>query len=285
MTCVMPGSLSTRFGPRLDVRDLFADERDRLIAVLDGLDASRWRAATVCPGWTVKDIAAHVLGDDLGRLARTRDGFSGVGPRDGEGLPRFIDRINDEWVVAARRLSPQLLVASLRWTGAQVADMWRSLPLDESGEPVSWAGPEPAPVWLDAARDFTEYWVHQQQIREGVGRPLLLDPHVVGVVVDTFMRALGHTLRAQERPAGTRFTLMVDGPGGGQWTVERDAGGWGFVPPEPNADNIVTIDVDTAWRLCTRGIEPDAARSRASITGDEALGHAALEIVSIIRTA
>lgn len=131
-----------------------------------------------------------------------------------------------------------------------------SLPLDESGEPVSWAGPEPAPVWLDAARDFTEYWVHQQQIREGVGRPLLLDPHVVGVVVDTFMRALGHTLRAQERPAGTRFTLVVDGPGGGQWTVERDAGGWGFVPPEPNADNIVTIDVDTAWRLCTRGIEP-----------------------------
>jgi hypothetical protein len=46
----------------------------------------------------------------------------------------------------------------------------------------------------------------------------------------------------------------------------------------------VRIDVDTAWRVCTRMIDPDTARDRAVITGDEALGHAALEIVSIIRS-
>jgi uncharacterized protein (TIGR03083 family) len=280
----MSPSLHARFGPRIDARDLFADERDALVTVLEGLDESRWQAATACPGWTVKDIAAHVVGDDVGRLARTRDGFSGVGPRDGEDLARFIDRINDEWVVAARRMSPQLLVACLRWTGAQVNSMWRVARLDDFGEPVSWAGPEPAPVWLDAARDVTEYWVHHQQIRESVGESPLLVPHVVGVVVDTFMRALPHTLRSEERPLGTRLTVVVDGPGAGSWTIERDRNGWRFAPPEPHADSIVRIDVDTAWRVCTRGIDPDTARGRAVVTGDEALGHAALEIVSIIRT-
>ena len=270
------------FGPRIDVRDLFTGERDALVALLEGLDGPRWHAATACPGWSVKDIAAHVVGDDVGRLARTRDGFAGTGPHDEEDLPQFLDRINDEWVVAARRMSPELLISCLRWTGPQVADMWRVLPFDQLGEPVSWAGPAPAPVWMDAARDFTEYWVHHQQIREAVGESVQLVAHVVGVVVDTFMRALPHTLRSVERPIGTRLTVTVDGPGAGSWTVERDAGGWMFVPPGQSAGNVVRIDVDTAWRLCTRGIDPDTARHRAAITGDAALGHAALGIVSII---
>lgn len=26
-------------------------------------------------------------------------------------------------------------------------------------------------MWLDAAREYTEFWVHQQQIRDATGRP------------------------------------------------------------------------------------------------------------------
>jgi uncharacterized protein (TIGR03083 family) len=277
----MSRSSHTTLGPRIDVRDLFTGERDALLALLEGLDRSQWQAATPCPGWTVQDIAAHVFGDDVGRLARTRDGFTGVEPHRGEELARFLDRINDEWVVAARRMSPELLVSCLRWTGPQIASMWRQRDPDDLGEPVSWAGPEPAPVWLDAARDFTEYWVHHQQIRQAIGQPVLLAPHA-RVVVDTFMRALPQTLRAQERPIDTQLTFVVDGAGAGRWTVERAPDGWEFVPSERNADCVVRVDTDTAWRLCVRAIDPATARDRATITGDETLGHAALEIVSII---
>lgn len=140
-------------------------------------------------------------------------------------------------------------------------------------------------MWLDAARDLTEYWVHHQQIREAVGAAVQLDRPVAGVVIDTFMRALAHTLRTVERPAGTRLSVAVDGPHPGRWTVERDVAGWWFVPAAPGTANVVRIDMDTAWRLCTRGIEPEAARDRAVVTGDTALGHAALEIISIIRPA
>jgi uncharacterized protein (TIGR03083 family) len=278
----MSSSSFARYGPRIDVRDLFGDERGALVDLLERLDAPQWHAATACPGWTVKDIAAHVLGDDVGRLARTRDGYAGVGPHDGEDLAVFLDMINDEWVVAARRMSPQLLVSCLRWTGPQVAAMWRQLAFDDLGEPVSWAGPEPAPVWLDAARDLTEYWVHRQQIQEAAGEPSSPHPQVVGVVVDTFMRALPYTLRTVDRPIGTRLTVVVHDTG--SWTVERDTSDWQFVESEQHADNVVYVDVDTAWRVCTRGIDPDTARDRAVVTGDEALGRAALGIVSIIRT-
>jgi hypothetical protein len=34
----------------------------------------RGTAATGLPGWTVKDVATHLLDDDFGRLSRDRDG-------------------------------------------------------------------------------------------------------------------------------------------------------------------------------------------------------------------
>lgn len=272
-----------RLGPVLDVRDRFGDERHRLVETLAGLRVAQWAAATACPGWTAKDVAAHILGDDLARLARTRDGFASPGPCAGEGLVAFIDRINLEWVRAARRMSNRLVVSALRWTGPQIAAMWSSLPLDQPSEPVSWAGPDIAPVWLDAARDLTEYWVHHQQIREAVGLPVRTETPTAAMVVDTFMRALPFTLRAVPRPSGTRLTLVVEGSSGGSWTVERDRDTWRLVPSGPAADTTVMVDVDTAWRLCSRMIEPDTAIGRAAITGDRELGRAALRIVSIIR--
>ena len=30
---------------------------------------------TPCPGWSVHDLAAHILGDEVGQLSMGRDGF------------------------------------------------------------------------------------------------------------------------------------------------------------------------------------------------------------------
>src|SRR5215204_840772 len=60
--------------PVLDVRPLLAGERAGLIEVLTELTTDEWAAATCCPGWAVKDIALHILGEELGWLSRGRDG-------------------------------------------------------------------------------------------------------------------------------------------------------------------------------------------------------------------
>lgn len=87
------------------------------MALLDGFGPADRRRPTAAPGWSAFEVAAHLLGDDLGRLARRRDRASGTGPRPDEPFPRFIDRINDEWVVAATRLRA-MLSSGVRLTSA-----------------------------------------------------------------------------------------------------------------------------------------------------------------------
>src|SRR5215469_639815 len=201
-------------GPPIDVRPLFARQQAAFVGLLRGFGAAQWARPTICPGWDVKDVAAHVLGDHLGRLSRHRDGYTAQGPRDGEAFPAFLDRINGEWVTAARRLSPRLLIDQLTLFGNLIAEFWQTVDLSALGEPVSWAGPAPVPAWLDAARDFSEYWTHHQQICDATGTAGLTSPEYVGPVIDTFMRALPHTLRDAAAPDGTVVQVTVTGPGG-----------------------------------------------------------------------
>ena len=54
------------------VTDLFPQERKRLLELFSEFEAKDWEKPTICPGWTVKDIGLHLLGDDVGYLSRTR---------------------------------------------------------------------------------------------------------------------------------------------------------------------------------------------------------------------
>jgi uncharacterized protein (TIGR03083 family) len=270
-------------GPSIDVRPLIGPQQAAFVDLLRDLDTGQWAQPTICPGWDVKDVAAHVLGDHIGRLSRHRDGYPPLHPRAGEAFPVFLDRVNEEWVMAARRLSPRVLVEQLSVIGLQIAEFWATVDPDTLGAGVSWAGPGPAPVWLDGARDFSEYWTHHQQICEAVGRAGLIGPEYLGPVLDTFMRALPHTLRHLNAPEDTALQVFVAGPAGGQWACVRGPDRWRLQrQPYPQPAARLELDADTTWRLCTRGITPGRAAERARIDGDRHLAAAALQIVSII---
>ncbi|MDA0564768.1 maleylpyruvate isomerase family mycothiol-dependent enzyme [Streptomonospora sp. S1-112] len=276
-------------GPPLDTRALFGPERARLLDLLRVLTPAEWRAEAV-PGWSVHDLALHLLGDDYNRLAHLRDAHpGGPRPRPGEAFEAFIHRANREWVEATRRISPPLLIEALELTGRRVAEAWASAGPDAPALPVSWAGADPAPLWLDCARDFTEYWTHRQQIRLATGRPAEdgpeHGPHPLGEVVDTFMRALPHTLRTAPAAAGTRVRVAVGGPAGGEWTATATADGSWTLADDPGGDPAAEVEFDaaTAWRLCVRAIDTGAALSRARTAGDRRLAEAACRIVSVIR--
>lgn len=68
-------------GPPIDVRPLFARQQAAFIDLLRGFGPVQWGRPTVCPGWDVKDVAAHVLGNHIGRLSRHRDGHPPPRPR------------------------------------------------------------------------------------------------------------------------------------------------------------------------------------------------------------
>src|SRR5262245_6427935 len=109
--------------PPSDVRvvELFPPLLEELLALLASLAEDEWRRPTACAGWSVKDVAAHLLAGDLGKLSRWRDGWhSGITARSTEELAVAINAHNERWVQAARFIGPRVLRDMLALTGPQV---------------------------------------------------------------------------------------------------------------------------------------------------------------------
>jgi uncharacterized protein (TIGR03083 family) len=271
----------------IDVRDRFVPLYDRFFELVSGLSSAEWDFATVCDGWSVKDIADHLLGGDIGLLSRQRDGYFGAQPAQiasWEALVHFIDDQNDQWVRATQRISPQLLSDLFRVTAPQVIAHFAARDLNAIGNPVSWAGPEPAPIWLDVAREYTERWHHQQQMREAVGAPGITDAWLFHPVIDTFMRALPHTFRHIAAPEGTSIVVLVsDTDSDLSWSLRREDQHWRLYAGEaPMPQAQVRLPADTTWRLVTKGISTNTARNAATIDGDAYLADPVLTMISII---
>jgi uncharacterized protein (TIGR03083 family) len=132
----------TIFGPIVDTRALFADERAELLGVLGSLSPPDWSRPTVCPGWDVHDVVGHVLNNYLRRLSGSRDGFGGAVFTDDETLPSYLARTNEEFVRATRQCSPEVMIEMLAYLGPQLDQMWAETDLTGPADlNVSWAGP------------------------------------------------------------------------------------------------------------------------------------------------
>lgn len=275
--------------PRVEVVPLFPEERAALLELLRLLTPEQWALPTVCEGWSVKDIAAHLVADDLGRLSHERDGFSagrfeptGAETFEAE-LLAFINRQNETWVEAAHRLSPRLVIGLLDWSGRETQAYFESLDPDAPGLGVSWAGETESANWFDLAREYSERWHHQAQIREAAGAPMLYEPRIFAPLLATLIRGVPHTLRSFDAPDGVHVIIRISGAAGGAWSLVRDGDAWRLAQLlEAKADAEVELDGDTAWRVFTKNISPAAAGKRVPISGDEQLAERVLRTVSIV---
>lgn len=284
----MGDSVELRRPGAILVADRFAPLRAHLLALLAELGEADWERPTAAPGWRVKDVATHLLGGDVWILSGKRDGYRSTPPVEGYSeIVKMVDRLNREWAVAMRRLSPRLLRELLAFCGAEVDALFVSIPAMEMGGAVEWAGPEAAPVWFDVAREFTERWHHQQQIRDATNRAPLYDPYFFAPVLDTFARALPHAYREAEAPPGTTVRFEITGEAGSVWYVSSRVltrtGGWTLwldAPSEPAT--AVTLPQEIAWRLFTKGIARDEARRTARIEGRAELAAPIFAMTAII---
>lgn len=191
--------------------------------------------------------------------------------------------MNQDWVEAARRFSPRLTIELLRTGGKLMFSYFEGLDPTVMGGRVSWAGPSPAPVWLDLAREYMERWVHQQHIRDAVARPGQRDARFVAPVVAASMHALPVALVPHAPPAGSVVSVRIEGEAGGTWGVVREADRWRLL--EGTADDpraTLVVASDDWWRLVTLGLSADEVRTRARIEGDPVLANAVLSAVAII---
>jgi len=274
--------------PRLDVVPLFPAERHALLSLLSSLTPEQWALPTVCEGWCVKDIASHLIGDDIGRLAWQRDAHSATRfePKNADKfeaeLGAFIIRQNEEWVAATRRLSTRMIIDLLGWSGGETQALFESLDPDAMGLGVSWAGESESANWFDLAREYTERWHHQAQIREAVGAPMLYETHLFMPVIDAMIRAVPHSLRGVHSPEGTQLVIEVTGDDPRRFTVRRESRWALYVDADGEPESSVAMDGDTAWRLLTRNISRAEIVRRCQIRGDASLTNAAFDAFALV---
>lgn len=274
------------------VATLFPEMRSSGVAMLRSLTEEQWRLPTACTGWSVHDVALHILGGLQASISRRRDGHPGNfsdfapsldGPDDDKSFVATLNAWNEAWVLASRRISPALTTDLINGAGRRFEDYIRKLDVMQMGGPVGWAGPDPAPVWLDIAREYTEVWTHLAQIREATGRNLVDAPRFFSPVVWTFAHGIPHALRGDHRPPGTVLRIIVYGDVGGEWCVGREGDRWRILPTTPADVNAsVAVDAVVLWRLATKGIDPSAVRPLMDINGDQELGEGILNLVAIL---
>lgn len=159
-----------------------------------------------------------------------------------------------------------------------------TLNLDEPAEfSVAWAGENESKNWFHIAREYTEKWHHQQQIRLAVGQEKeLLEEKWYLPYLDTSVRALPYHYRDVEgKNLGLiKFTFL--GETEKSWYLSYDKG-WKLLE-SANLTPVceVRIKDEWAWRIFTKGISKEEAIAKSEIIGKQVLGLKIFDMIAVM---
>lgn len=279
--------MSARKIEPIETLHLFPVLDELLIDLLKSLTEEEWNAPTVAKKWSVKDIASHLLDGNLRALSTSRDSFFGEKPENINSysdLVAFLNQLNMTWTNATKRLSPQVLTDLLETTGKQYSAHLQTLkPFENAIFSVAWAGEETSLNWFHIAREYTEKFLHQQQIRDAVGKPALMTKELFHPFIETLIHALPHTYRNTKAPIDTIVSLIVSTEIGGQWNIIKKENNWEFIPSlKDTPTSIIKINPQDVWLLFSKGMLPIDALEKVEITGDKDLGRIALNVIAVM---
>jgi uncharacterized protein (TIGR03083 family) len=196
---------------------ILTGEAEAFTAALRALDDGDWAKPTDCPGWTVKDVAAHVVGQWEG-AARLRTFLR----RHRIGHRRYPDRsrlaaMNQQQIDDLAPQSSAMLIDRFETISPRAVRAMRRVPSFARRMSVARFFPEdqlPDPSLgyifdVIAARDT---WMHRVDIATATGRPVALSGHDKEIVAQT-VRELGLAWR------GPAVVLELTGPAGGSWAL------------------------------------------------------------------
>jgi len=232
----------------LHLTHLFPELDRLLLEFLRKLTPADWERRTLAAQWCVKDVAAHLLDNNIRAWSILRDGYRGEkysGSDSYDDLVVFLNKLNADWVRAFRRVSPAVLTDLLEVTGRPFCEYMQSLdPTATAAISVAWAGESESQNWFHVAREYTEKWHHQQQIRLATGDDgVLMADRFYLPYLDTSMRALPHHYRSVNAAPGTIIQFTVSGLHSARWYLVRVNNRWELYA-ECDADASCSVDID-----------------------------------------
>ena len=261
-----------------------ADVWDSLERFGAGLDETQWKQATDCPGWTVQDNLAHIIGIESVILGRAEPDIVIL---DLPHVKNDLGRSNEVWVASFRHLSGAEVLAQFRDIAATRLAQLRTF------TDADWAAASWTPVGPGAVRDLIPFrvldsWVHELDMRRALGSSANMTSPAAGLALDRLRGILGMIVGARLRPPdGTRVAFVVEGQGG---FVEAyamlDGRAAALDPvPEPLADAVdaaLHMDADTFVRLIGGRGELGVVAPAVRVEGDASLGRRVLEHMKVL---
>lgn len=255
-------------------------DRDRTVAALDDefaaivdlaerLEGSEWGLSTACPGWTVQDNVAHVIGIEAMLLGRPTPEVTL--PDDLPHVRNDVGRVNEQWIQAYRSRTPADVLVDLR--GA-VAERRAALAgMDQAAFEAESFTPAGQDTYGRFMRIRTmDIWMHEQDIREAVGRPGHDAGAAAEAALDEMTAALGFVVgKRAGAPEGTSLRFELTGPAGRVIDVEVGDRARVVDALEGPPTATLTMPALLFTRLCG-GRGADAAA--VDVSGDRALGSA-----------
>jgi len=254
--------------------DNLAEVWSSLASLGDTLTAAEWAAPTECPGWTVKDQYAHMIGTESALL-----GEHGPEPVPAPHAKNPMGELNEGWVARWRpHAGPEVLAAFRDVTDRRLAALRAMTPED-------WAASIPTPVGPGTYASFMEIrvfdcWVHEQDVRRAVGKPGHLDGPVAELAMARVTGSFGFVVGKRVGPPdGSSVEVALGAPLAHTMAVVMEGGRAQPSAPREGPTVRIRTDGETWLRLGTGRV--DASAAEVAYDGDRSLGVAVVEQLTI----
>lgn len=265
--------------------DLFAAWRsasEDFIALVTPLSQEEWDAPTALPGWSVGDIVAHV-GWIEGMLIGE---FDPPHEPDWSALPHVVNdfgRITEIPVDLRRSWTREAVLVEL---ADRISRRTQELESGARDATIEVMGPlGPAPLGRVLRMRTLDTWVHEQDIRDALGRPGHLDTLGAQATASQLLPGLGKVwAKLAGAQPGQVLEVRITGPGieGGALVAVGDDGRARMIEEDLlDQAGAATVTLSMSWPAylalsCGRG-EPSPWRDQVTIAGDAALAERTLD--------
>jgi uncharacterized protein (TIGR03083 family) len=245
---------------------------DGVADVCGDLTAAEWQLPTGCPGWSVQDTVAHLVGLEAALITGVEPDHQLVGefPHAKGPVGEYMERHVD----VRRTLPPDAVLTEFVAVFLGRLAALRGLPDSAFDEPTRGPMGSTSPLGRMLGIRVFDVWAHEQDIRRAVGRPGGYDTLAAAVSFDRCTRFAG-AAKADVMPDGSTLVWQLEGAYGGAhaWSfADGQAKRLDGAPPSPTVRLIA--DSETFMVLCCG--RSDARPQDVRVEGDAALAAAIL---------